>query len=130
MRARELRRRLPRPWRCPVRTVVWRLTCVHLKFCFAKVAPGRFSGNLDARPRGRFPCDEGRQGTLLRFLRNCQQKFQRFADWVCETVLTEKISAPAFPSITAANSKFFLQKQFVTEAEYLDYTCSLPVSTV
>jgi len=94
------------------------------------VSRRRFAGNLDARPRGRFPCDEGRRGTLLRFLGNCQQKFQRFSDWVCETVLIEKTSAPVFPSITAANSKFFLRKQFVTEAEYLDYTCSLPVSTV
>src|SRR5262245_35266492 len=34
-----------------------------------------------------------------------------------------QISAPAFPSLTAANSNFFLRKQFVTEPEYLDYTC-------
>src|SRR5215469_2151794 len=85
MRARELQCRLPRPWRCPSRTVFWRLTCVHLKFSFAKVASVRFTENLDARPRRRFPCDEGRRGTLLRFSWNCQQKFQRFPAWVCET---------------------------------------------
>src|SRR5262245_17333023 len=35
-----------------------------------------------------------------------------------------QISAPVFPSITVANSNFFLQKQFVTEREYLNYTYS------
>src|SRR5215467_3777793 len=119
MRTRELQCRLLRPWRCPVRSVFWRLTFKHLKLCFRRAAPhatARRSSNASRWARG---------DQLLYFasfgIASKNSNVSRLR--VAKRRPRRQISAPAFPSITAANSNFFLRKQFVTEPEYLDYTC-------